>query len=173
MDFSRQEHLSGSPFPPPGDLPHPGIEPRSPALQGDSLPFEPPRNLASGPRQVCYSKTLLCAVLSCSVMPDSCNRMDCSPPGSSVHDDSSGKILEWVAMPSSRASSQPRDQTQVSRIAGSFFTCWTTREAISLPYPWSVRFLNRVLLASTLHLQLTGRQRELRLHNSFTSGFLS
>ena len=40
--FSRQEHWSGSPCPPPGDLPSPGIEPRSPALQADPLPSEPP-----------------------------------------------------------------------------------------------------------------------------------
>ena len=40
------------------------------------------------------------------------------------------RILEWVAMPSSRGSSQPRDQTQVSRVAGRFFTIWTTREAL-------------------------------------------
>ena len=39
------------------------------------------------------------------------------------------KTLEWVAMPSSRRSSQPRDRTQVSRIAGGFFTVWATREA--------------------------------------------
>ena len=38
-------------------------------------------------------------------------------------------ILEWVAMPSSRESSQPRDQTQVSHTAGIFFTVWATREA--------------------------------------------
>ena len=38
------------------------------------------------------------------------------------------RILEWVAMPSSRESSQPRDQTQISRIAGGFFTVWATRE---------------------------------------------
>ena len=42
MGFSRQEHWSGLPFPSPGDLPHPGIEPGSPALQADSLPSEPP-----------------------------------------------------------------------------------------------------------------------------------
>ena len=41
MGFSRQEYWSGLPFPPPGDLPNPGIEPGSPALQLDSLPFEP------------------------------------------------------------------------------------------------------------------------------------
>ena len=40
MGFSRQEYWSGLPFPSPGDLPDPGIEPRSPALQADSLPTE-------------------------------------------------------------------------------------------------------------------------------------
>ena len=42
MGFSRQEYWSGLPFPSPGDLPDPGIKPRSPALQADSLPSEPP-----------------------------------------------------------------------------------------------------------------------------------
>jgi len=42
MEFSRQEFWSGLPFPIPGDLPHPGIELRSPALQAKSLLSEPP-----------------------------------------------------------------------------------------------------------------------------------
>ena len=42
MGFSRQEYWSGLPFPSPGDLPDPGIEPRSPALQADALASEPP-----------------------------------------------------------------------------------------------------------------------------------
>ena len=42
MEFSRQEYWSGVPFPSPGDLPDPGVELRSPALQADSLPSEPP-----------------------------------------------------------------------------------------------------------------------------------
>ena len=42
MEFSRQEYWSGLPFPPPRDLPDPGIEPRSPALQADSLLSGPP-----------------------------------------------------------------------------------------------------------------------------------
>ena len=42
MGSSRQECWSGLPFPSPGDLPYPGIEPRSPALQADALPSEPP-----------------------------------------------------------------------------------------------------------------------------------
>ena len=42
LEFSRQEYWSGLPCPPPADLPDPGIEPRSPVLQADSLPTEPP-----------------------------------------------------------------------------------------------------------------------------------
>ena len=42
MGFSRQEYWSGLLFPSPGDLPDPGIKPRSPALQADALPSEPP-----------------------------------------------------------------------------------------------------------------------------------
>ena len=44
MGFSRQEYWSWLPFPSPGDLSDPGIEPRSPALQGDTLTSEPPVN---------------------------------------------------------------------------------------------------------------------------------
>ena len=42
LGFSRREYWSGLPYPPPGDLPNPGIEPRSPVLQLDSLPAELP-----------------------------------------------------------------------------------------------------------------------------------
>ena len=42
MEFSRQEYWSGLPFPSPGDLPNPGIEPGSPTLQANALPFELP-----------------------------------------------------------------------------------------------------------------------------------
>ena len=43
-EFSRQEYWSVLPFPSPGDLPDPGIKPRSPALQADALTSEPPWN---------------------------------------------------------------------------------------------------------------------------------
>ena len=46
-----------------------------------------------------------------------------------VHGILQARILEWVAFPFSRESSQPRDPTQVSRIAGGFFTSWATKEA--------------------------------------------
>ena len=61
--------------------------------------------------------------------PTFCDPMDCSPPDSSVHGILQARILECVAMPFSRGSSWPRDQTQVSCIAGRFFTIWATREA--------------------------------------------
>ena len=48
---------------------------------------------------------------------------------SSIHGILQARMLEWVAFPFSRGSSQPRDWTQVSCIAGGFFTSWATREA--------------------------------------------
>ena len=74
-----------------------------------------------------------CAVcLVAQSCPTLCDPVDCSPPGSSIHGILQTRTREWVAMPSSRGSSQPRDQTQVSRIAGRFFTIWATRETS----PW-------------------------------------
>ena len=55
--------------------------------------------------------------------------MDCSPPGSSVYEISQAIILEWVAILSSRGSFWPKYWTQVSCIAGRFFTIWATVEA--------------------------------------------
>ena len=68
---------------------------------------------------------------SCSVLSDSLwpHGLLVHPPGSSVHGILQARILEWVAISFSRASSQPRDQTRVSRITGRRFTAWTTREA--------------------------------------------
>ena len=70
-----------------------------------------------------------CALrVSCSVVSNSL-RPHGLQPGSSVHGILQTRILEWVAIPFLRGSSQPRDQSQVSRIAGRFFTRWVTREA--------------------------------------------
>ena len=57
--------------------------------------------------------------------------LDSIPPGSSVHGILQARVLEWVAISSSRGSSWPNDSTQVSRvpcIAGGFFTCWAIEE---------------------------------------------
>ena len=82
--FSRQEYWSGLPSPPPGDLPNPGIKPRSPTLQVYSLLSETPGK---------------------------------------------PKRSGWP-LPFSRGSSQPRNQTGVSCIAGRFFASWATRESL-------------------------------------------
>ena len=69
--------------------------------------------------------TTICSCLpllvthTCATLGDP---MDCSPPSSSVHEILQARILEWVAIPFSGASSQPRGQTQVFLIAGRFST---------------------------------------------------
>ena len=69
-----------------------------------------------------------------SQCPTLCDPMHCRPPGTSVHGILQARILQWVAMPSSRGSSWPRDRiliSCVSCIAGRFFTVWATRKNFS------------------------------------------
>ena len=70
-----------------------------------------------------------------SSCPTLCDPMDCSPPGSSVHGILQARVLEWVAMSFSRGSSRPRDQTQVSCLAGRFFTDWAKTDIWIHPSP--------------------------------------
>ena len=63
MEFSRQEYWSGLPYPSPGDLPDPGIELRSPALQADALLSEPPGN-SFNPYNDPVREALLCFSLT-------------------------------------------------------------------------------------------------------------
>ena len=72
MEFSREEYWSGLSFPSPGDLPNPGIEPRSPALQADALSSELSRkHFFSGSllkiKDVCNLKLEVCFVTEHSV----------------------------------------------------------------------------------------------------------
>ena len=60
-----------------------------------------------------------------------CDPVDCSLPGSSLHGILQARVLEWVAISFSRGSSQPRDQTQVSRIVGRCFNLWAMRAEIN------------------------------------------
>ena len=83
-------------------------------------------------------------VKSLQSCPTPCNPMDSSPPGSSVHGVSQARILEWVAILFSRGSSQSRDWTQVSCIAGRFFTLWTTKEALP-PSHASLKYISFTL----------------------------
>ena len=118
--FSRQEYWSGLPCPPPGDLPKPGFELRSPALQADSLPPEP-----LGKRRI----------LKWVAYPSSRGSFQYRDGSQVSHvagefffffltSELPGKprILEWVAYPFSRGSSPPRNGIGISCIAGGFFT---------------------------------------------------
>ena len=127
VGFSRQEYWSGLPCPPPEDLPNPGIEPMSlmsPALAGWFFPtgttwdfpfFSFKRDMY---QKFCCVFPLFLDVGSRMVSDlsvcSSC--LDCSPPGSSAHGILQARILEWVAISSSRGSSWPRDRTWVSRV---------------------------------------------------------
>ena len=58
-----------------------------------------------------------------------CDPVDCSLSGSSIHGIFQARVLEWIATSFSRGSSQPKNRTRVSHIAGRCFTVWATREA--------------------------------------------
>ena len=103
MGFPRQEDWSGLPFPSPRGLPDPGI------------------GLASFASPALKMKV----AQSCPTL--------CNPVDYTVHGILQARILEWVAFPFPRRSSQPRDRTQVSHIASGFFTNWATREVLHLP----------------------------------------
>ena len=70
-------------------------------------------------------------LLAAQLCPTPCNPMDYSLLGSSLHGILQTRILEWVAIPFSRGSFQPRDWTQVSCVADRFFTVWLTGEALT------------------------------------------
>ena len=67
--------------------------------------------------------------------PTVCNPINCSPPGSSVYGILQVRILQWITISSSRRSSQPRDQTQASHIAGRLFTAEPLRKPKITIYP--------------------------------------
>ena len=69
-----------------------------------------------------YATAAAAAAKSLQLCPTHCDPVDYSPPDSSIHGIFQARILEWVAMPSGRGCSQPRDQTWVSCIEGRLFT---------------------------------------------------
>ena len=80
-------------------------------------------------RGISVSENHTCAYLLAQPCPALCDPMDSSLPGSSVHGILRATVLEWVAMPFSRGSSQTRDWTPVTCLVDWFFTFWATREA--------------------------------------------
>ena len=102
---------------PPGDLPNPGIEPRALALRADSLSSEPPgkpKNTGVG------SLSLLQGIFP--TQGSNPDFLHCKQILYHLSHQGSPRILEWVAYPFSRVSSQLRNPTGVSCIAGGFFT---------------------------------------------------
>ena len=116
MGTSRQEYWSGLPCLPLGDLPNPGTEPVShvSCITGRFFTTSTTWEVLN----VWWKWKLLSHV-----------RLFTTPL---VHGILQTRILEWVALPFSRGSSQPRDRIQVSCIAGRFFTSWATREALNV-----------------------------------------
>ena len=92
------------PFPFPGDLPNPGMEPGSPALEADALTSEPPGKIIDT-RDANKAAEATKSVLVAQLCPTLCDPMDCSQPGSCVCGILQARILEWVGMPSYRGSS--------------------------------------------------------------------
>ena len=94
MGFPRQEYCSGLPFPSPGDLPNPLIEPESPTLKADALPSEPPGKPITSTAAAAKSPQ------SC---PTLCDPIDGSPPGSPIPGILQARTPEWVAISFSNA----------------------------------------------------------------------
>ena len=130
MEFSRQEDWNGVPFSTSGFFPTHGLSLHFLHLmhwQADSLPLHHP----GSPLSPLHKPVLNCAVLFlvAQLCLTLCSPMDCSPTGSSVNGDSPGMNTGVGCHSLLQGSSQPRDGTQVSCIAGRFFTIQATREA--------------------------------------------
>ena len=81
---------------------------------------------------VCVCVCVCVHMLVAQLCPTLCDPVDCNPSGFSIHGILQARILEWVAMPLSRGSSQSRNWSSVSK--GRFITIWATREALSVCY---------------------------------------
>ena len=117
MGFSRQEYWSGLPFSSPGDLPNPGIELGSPALHTDALPSEHTHTHTHTHIYIYIYTHIHIHAQLLQLCLTFCDPIDCSLPGFSVHGILQIRLLEWVAIPSSRGSSLPKDRTQASCVS--------------------------------------------------------
>ena len=95
--------------------------------------------------------------------------MNYSPPGSSIHGILQARIPEWVAIPFSRGSPQPRDQTCISSIASIFFTVWATREAQYIDYDSeSLAWGPRLCISNKLQVLLQVQRWNLSYKDEFS-----
>ena len=136
IECSRQEYWSRLPFSTSRDLPNPRIKPASPASSAltDFLPLEPP------------GKSIIVELHACMLLFQSClslcDPMDYNLPGFPVHRILQARLLKWVAMLSSRGSSQPQGLNCISCVpcfSGRFFIHWAT---------WEVLLLNKLFYFS-------------------------
>ena len=101
----------------PCSLPTTHVSEYQARLQGSDIKSSPGLPLCSREPETQPASSLCVRAKSLQSCPTLCNPIDCSLPGSSVHGILQARILEWVAMPSSRGSSQPRDRTHISYIS--------------------------------------------------------
>ena len=118
----------------------------------------------------CMKDTQLCLTL--------CDPMDCSLPGSSICGILQARILQWVAISFSRGSSQPRDWSRVSRIAGRRFTLWATRGSpkIYIIPPVNTTYTcywSRNTEKFLQYLMIPCKSREIAPHHTFLQRTLS
>ena len=152
MGFSRPKYWSGYPFPSPGDLPDPEIEPGSPALLADSLPSALLGKPKSESHSVVSDSLWPCGLYSPWNSPGQNTGVGSrsllqrifptqgSDPGLlhfrqilyQLSHKGSPRLLEWVTHLISRGSFRPRNRIGVSCIAGGFFTNWAIREPRAL-----------------------------------------
>ena len=147
IGFSRQKYWSRLPCTPPGDLPDPGIEPKSlvyPALADRFFTTSATWEAHSLIIQLQNIWLKNWRSESHSVMFDSLY---------TVHGILQ-TLVEWVVFPFSRGCSQPKDQTQVSSIADWFFISWTTREDQEKTGVGSLFLLQQIFLTQDLNRDL-------------------
>ena len=128
--------------------------------------------ILSTPLEIHYM--IICHHLITKSCPTLSNSLDCSPPGSSVHGITQARILEWVIISFSRGSSQLRDRTRDSCVAGGFFNHGATWEALCDDW-LGINAIHRVFLAFSLQntrlaLPLIGRIRRLHLAIEYERG---
>ena len=104
--------------------------------------------------------------------PTLCNPIDCSPPGSSVHGISQAGILEGVAIPFSRGSSQLRDRTQVSCIAGNLLHCRQILYCLSYMEGHVLAMINNAAMNIGVHVSFLIRAFFSYMPRSGTAGYM-
>ena len=134
MEFSRPEYWSGQPFPSPGDLPNPVIQPESPALQADSLPAEPrgkPRNTGVGSlsllQRIFLTQESNWGLLHCRQilyqLSSQGSPQDCTSPSQiletgTVNPSNGCGVISWVSLIAQLVKNPPAKQDDPVRLLG-------------------------------------------------------